>query len=342
MTLCLLRFATATILAHLGIARAQCALALIYYVGECVSRDPAKAAHWSSKAASQGNARGQLLLSDFQLIGFGVPKDTVGAFTLAEQAARQKDPRALHSLAWFYQQGVATNVDKQRALSLWKEAAELGYPAAQFAVAWRLFDDSGATRDVRAARDWCELAIRNGYDDPHGKELLAKIRAELGDEQPLDTAALPSTSGTRSTGAQLVARLKLAFVALQYAVLGLDRQTYHLRQSRTYEQAGDYERAAYHARSLLEISEHPETRARLAHSYAMLRRDADAVCEFRKAVAQWDHPGIMLGLAQAELRVGNIETARGLLKRIQASPRAHDLRSSIRDLQQELARVGEA
>ena len=68
MTLCLLRFATATILAHLGIARAQCALALIYFVGECVSRDPAKAAHWSSKAASQGNARGQLLLRDFKLI----------------------------------------------------------------------------------------------------------------------------------------------------------------------------------------------------------------------------------------------------------------------------------
>jgi TPR repeat protein len=342
MTLCLLRFVTATILAHLGIARAQCALALIYYAGQCVRRDPAKAAHWSSKAASQGNTRGQLLLSDFKVAGFGTPKDYAGAFSLAEQASQHKDPRALHSLAWFYQQGVATDVDKQRALSLWKEAAELGYPAAQFAVAWCLFDNSGVTRNVRAARDWCELAIRNGYEDPHGKELLAKIRAELGDDQPLDTAAPPRTSGTRSAGAQLLARLKLAVTGLQYAAFGLSRQAYHLRQSRTYEQAGDYERAADHANSLLRISEHPETQARLAHSYAMLRRDADAVREFRKAVAQWDHPGIVLGLAQAELRIGNIETARGLLKRVQASPRAHDLRSAIRELQEELARVGEA
>jgi hypothetical protein len=146
----------------------------------------------------------------------------------------------------------------------------------------------------------------------------------------------------RSAGAQLLARLNVAFTALQHAVLGLGRQTYHLRQSRTYEEAGDYERAAHHARSLLEISEHPETRARLAHSYAMLRRDADAVREFRKAVAQWDNPGIVLGLAQAELRIGNIETARALLKRVQASPRAHDLRSAIRQLQEELASVREA
>jgi hypothetical protein len=56
----------------------------------------------------------------------------------------------------------------------------------------------------------------------------------------------------------------------------------------------------------------------------------------------WDHPGIVLGLAQAELRIGNIETARGLLKRVQASPQALDLRSAIRELQEELARVREA
>lgn len=340
--ICLLRFVTATILAHLGIARAQHALALIYYAGDCVRGDPAKAVHWSSKAASRGNTRAQLLLSDFKIAGFGTPKDYIGAFLLAEQAARRKDPRALHSLAWFYRQGVGTDADKERALSLWKEAAESGFPASQFAVASCLFSGSGAARDAQAALHWCELAIRNGYDDPHGKELLAKIHAELGDQQPLETTARPPTSGTRSVGAQLLARLNVALTDLQYAILGLDRQSYHLRQSRTYEEAGDYERAAHHARNLLEISEHPETRARLAHSYAMLRRDADAVREFRKAVAQWDHPGIMLGLAQAELRVGNIETARGLLKRIQASPRAHDLRSAIRDLQQELARVGEA
>jgi TPR repeat protein len=72
-----------------------------------------------------------------------------------------------------------TSIRSER--SLWKEAAELGNPGSQFAVAGCLFNGSGTTRDVRAARDWCDLSIRNGYEDGHAKELLEKIRAELGD-----------------------------------------------------------------------------------------------------------------------------------------------------------------
>lgn len=315
---------------------------MIYYAGECVQRDPTKAAHWSGKAASQGNTQAQVFLSNLKLAGFGTPKDYTGALSLVQQAAMRKDPGALHSLAWFHEQGVATEVDPERAFLLWKEAAELNYANSQHAVADCLFNGVGTARDVRAALHWCELAIRNGFTDSAVKELLGKIRAELGDAPPLDSAARARTHGAKSAGAQLLARLKVAFTALQYVVLGLGRYTYHLRQSRTYEQAGNYERAAEHARSLLEIGEHPETRARLAHSYAMLRRDADAVREFRKAVEHWDHPGILLGLAQAELRIGNIQTARELLKRVQASPLAHDLRSPIRELQEEMARVREA
>jgi Sec-independent protein translocase protein TatA len=73
----------------------------------------------------------------------------------------------------------------------------------------------------------------------------------------------------------------------------------------------------------------------------MLRRDADAVREFRKAVAQWDHPAIVLGLAQAELRNGNFETASELLKRVQVSDLARDLGNPIRELQAEMDRARE-
>jgi TPR repeat protein len=237
MMVCLLRFVTATIFAHLGIARAQCALAFIYYSGHCVRQNPKKAAHWSSKAASQGNTQAQVFLSNLKLAGFGTPKDYAAALSLVQQAAQRKDPGALHSLAWFYEQGVATEVDTERAFSLWKEAAELNYAVSQHAVADCLFNGIGTARDVRTALHWCELAIKNGFTDTAAKELLEKIRAELGDAQPLDVAAGPRMSGARSARTQLLAPLKAAFTAFQYAVLGLGRQTYHLRQSRTYEQA---------------------------------------------------------------------------------------------------------
>src|SRR4030095_4640840 len=162
MTICLSRFVAATILAHLGIARAQCALAFIYYFGHCVRQNPVKAAQWFSKAASQGNTQAQVFLSNLKLAGFGTPKDYVGALSLVQQAAQRKDPEALHSLAWFHEQGVATEVDRERAFSLWKEAAELNYANSQHAVADCLFNGDGTARDVRAALYWCELAIKKG------------------------------------------------------------------------------------------------------------------------------------------------------------------------------------
>jgi tetratricopeptide (TPR) repeat protein len=328
----LLKFLAAILCAHLGIARAQYALARMYYEGECVRRNPTKAAHWSGKAASKGNTRAQIFLGNLKIAGFGTPKDLAGAFALAQQAAQHKDPAALHSLAWFYEQGVGTEVDKGRAFSLWKEAAESGDPDAQHAVAWCLFEGCGTSRDVRAARDWCELAIRNGFAHHRARQLLQRAHAELGTSS-FDTAR-PSPAVPEKS------RLRVWFdvlsTALRYRLFGMDEATYHLHQSRTYEQAQDYARAAEHARRFLETTEHSESRARLALSYSMLRMDADAVREYRKAVAQWDHPGIVLGLAQAELRVGNVETATELLKRVQHSQLAHDLRHAIQQVQTEI------
>lgn len=323
--------------AHLGMAGAQYALALIYYLGQCVERNPAKAAHWSGKAASKGHTQAQLLLSNLKLAGFGTPKDLPGAFVLVQEAARHSDPGALHSLAWFYEQGVATDVNKERAFALWKEAAEAGYANSQYAIASCLFDGSGVKRDIAAARYWCELAISGSLEDDGAKALLQKIRAELGVSPQLNDSAqrLGPSIPVRT---RWVASLKTAVAALQHWLLGLEQQSYHSCQSRNYEQAGNYARAAEHARKLLALTDHPETRARLAHSYSMLRRDADAVREYRKALAQWDHPAIVLGLAQAELRSGNIETASDLLKRVQASHLAHDLRYAIQELEVEMQR----
>jgi len=333
-----LKFLTATVFAHLGVARAQCALAFMYFDREGVRRNPEQAAHWARKAAARGNTRAQLLLSNLKIAGFGTPKDFAGALALAQQAAQGKDPGALNSLAWFHMQGVGTAVDKERAFALYMEAAHAGDPASQCAVAYCLLEGSGTDRDVPAARDWCELAIRNGYRDEHCSKLLQRAHAELG-TTPFDTAKPPAEVPERPW---LVVQLDLFATALRYGFLGLDEHTYRLRQSRTYERAKNYNKAAEHARRVLAIAEDVESRTRLALSCSMLRQDADAVREYRKVAAEWDHPAIVLALAQAELRVGNVETARVLMERVQKSQLAHYLGSPIRDLQTEMAAASES
>jgi hypothetical protein len=350
MTICLLRILGANLFARLGLPRAQYQLAFSYYVGKCVKRDPVQAVRWSEKAAARGHTRAQLLLSDLKVAGFGTVKDYVGAFSLAEQAARGKDPRALHSLAWFYQQGLGTKADQERAFSLWREAAELGNPASQYAVAYCLFNGAGTSREIAIARGWCELALRNGFQEPPAQELLKKIRSELGDRSAPDSASrsqgvvedVDQRLGTRGDlRTRSMAWLELSFTALRHAMFGLDEHAYHLRQSRGYERLGDHEKVIAHSRKLLAIGEHPETRARLAYAYLLLRRNAEAVREFRKAAIQWNHPAIVLGLAQAELRSGNVETARQLLEQVQRSHLNDYLRYAIAELQAELESVRE-
>lgn len=146
-----------------------------------------------------------------------------------------------------------------------------------------------------------------------------------------------NVASSRLTKDRAVALLKLVYTEMQYWLVGMTPEWYHLSQGRNYEQLGAYSRAAHHCRQLLEWRDHGEIRARLGLCYAMLRQDAESVREYRKAVEQWDHPAIVLGLAQAEFRNGNTRTARELLKKVQASEMAQDLRYAIDELEKEMA-----
>jgi tetratricopeptide (TPR) repeat protein len=130
--------------------------------------------------------------------------------------------------------------------------------------------------------------------------------------------------------------VKVTCTALQYWLVGLTPEEYHLSQSRSYEQLAWYERAVHHCRKLLLLSEHPETRARLGLCYAFLGNHVEAVREYRKAVEAWDHPAVVLGLAQAEFRNGNLETALELVKRVKNSEMGHHLRYAVAELQAQM------
>ncbi len=60
--------------ANRGDARAQYALAKLYYNGEGVTKDLTKAVEWYQKAADQGDAKAQLSLGGLYYRGEGVAK----------------------------------------------------------------------------------------------------------------------------------------------------------------------------------------------------------------------------------------------------------------------------
>ena len=71
------RLADLTKRAERGEAKAQLSLGTIYYNGEGVTKDVAKAVDWYQKAAEQGNADAQSNLGSMYDEGEGVPKDGI-------------------------------------------------------------------------------------------------------------------------------------------------------------------------------------------------------------------------------------------------------------------------
>lgn len=143
------------------------------------------------------------------------------------------------------------------------------------------------------------------------------------------------------TKVRAIAFLKVVYTEIQYWLVGMTPEGYHLKQGRNYEQLVAYSRAAHHYRRFLEWRDHGEIRARLGICYAMLDMNAESVTQYRKALEQWDHPAIMIGLAQVEFRTGNAEAARQLLQRVQASESAQDLQPLIAELEKEMSAPAE-
>src|SRR5438445_9415436 len=85
-----------------GDAAAQYGLGRMYYNGDGVPKDAAKAAEWWQKAAAQGHAQAQRGLGWIYANGEGVPKDVAMAVEWYEKAAAQGYATARYNLGWMY------------------------------------------------------------------------------------------------------------------------------------------------------------------------------------------------------------------------------------------------
>lgn len=95
------KFAALMRKAEAGDARSQFGLARMYYNGDGVAKDDAKAAEWYQKAAEQGNAFAQYKLGEMYNKGEGVTQDTAKAIEWWKKAAAQDNDAAQDSLKQF-------------------------------------------------------------------------------------------------------------------------------------------------------------------------------------------------------------------------------------------------
>ena len=92
------KFAEAKRKAESGNAKDQLGLARMYYNGDGVTKDDAKAVEWYQKAAEQGNAFAQYNLGVMYDKGEGVTKDAAKAAEWWQKAAAQGSDAAQEAL----------------------------------------------------------------------------------------------------------------------------------------------------------------------------------------------------------------------------------------------------
>ena len=109
-----------------GLALAQNALGLMYYLGESVPQDDDKAGEYFRQAALQGDRNGEYNLAALYAQGRGVPKDEGMAFVLYTRAAEKGHSSAMNNLGWLCQEGRGTEKDLKAAAAWYRRSAESG------------------------------------------------------------------------------------------------------------------------------------------------------------------------------------------------------------------------
>jgi uncharacterized protein len=168
-------------LAQQGDARAQQALAWIYYEGQGRKKDYEKALFWYQKAAEQGNVSAQINLAQMYAYGKGVAQDFSQAARWWQQLAEQGDARAQSALAELYYRGSGVSKDVNKALALWAESAKQGIVDAQRNLGLLYGKGQAVVQDDVQAYSWLAAAAQQA--DKTASQSRDYARSLLNDEQ---------------------------------------------------------------------------------------------------------------------------------------------------------------
>jgi TPR repeat protein len=153
--------------ANSGKANAQHRVALMYFNGEEVEKNPKKALEWFHKAANHGLASAQQDLGIIYANGYGVSIDQRSAFEWFHKAADQGLAESQHNLGSMYASGYGVTRDLVKASEWFNKAAVLGNVKAMVSLA-RIYNDGLlGKRNLLLAYIWFDLAGKHGIQAAH-------------------------------------------------------------------------------------------------------------------------------------------------------------------------------
>lgn len=131
-------------------------------VYEASGEDLTQALNWYRRAAGGGDQGGMYKVAKAYQLGRGVATDEVQAVAWMTKAAQAGSSEALNDLGSYYSQGYGVPADDAKALRLYRTAAGLGSAVAMENVGVVYHDGLGVPVDFEQARTWYVLSAKNG------------------------------------------------------------------------------------------------------------------------------------------------------------------------------------
>lgn len=154
-------------LADEGDSSAFVELAVLYYLGNGVSRNYSKAAFWAEKAASAGERAGEIFLGLMYCLGKGVKRDFSKARELLSSAREFGEPLCMVMAGFACLRCALGNNDVpksenpllQEAFSWFLQAAEMRNAEAGVLTGWCYLHGVGVSKDVELGKTWIKRGI---------------------------------------------------------------------------------------------------------------------------------------------------------------------------------------
>jgi TPR repeat protein len=124
---------------------------------------PTAALPYIERSAELGVARAQLATAQLYFLGEAVPQNDAKAIQWYRQAALQGVPDAQFGLASLYEQGIGTATDLAESARWYAAAAAQGHPASQAKLGTFYLNGAGLKPDQITGYMWLTLAAANGY-----------------------------------------------------------------------------------------------------------------------------------------------------------------------------------
>ena len=144
------------------IAEACFLIGEVYYDGNGVDQDYAKAMEWFTKAADLGNASAMRWIGYMYHFGEGVEVDYAKAMDWYSKAADLGDSTAMIWIGSLYENGEGVEVNYAKAMEWYIKAADLGYDAAMNNIGFLYQNGFGVDRDYAKAMEWYSKAADLG------------------------------------------------------------------------------------------------------------------------------------------------------------------------------------